>query len=110
MRRRNAYLDQIGLSRNSYCGNFVKERKLERFIERRKYGFDYSDVLNMDVAFMEWLHSHLKMYLAHTLDDLSFNSVEFEGKQYTIGEAIILIIETTKVWLLKVDNVNKALE
>lgn len=109
MKRKNAYLDQIGLSRDSYCGNFVKEHKLERFIERRKYGFDYRDVFNMDVAFMEWLYSHLKMYLAHTLDDLSFNSVEFGGKKYTIGEAINLIIEITKIWLLKVDDVNKAL-
>ena len=59
----------------------------------------------MDISFAEWVNSHLKLYLEHTLNDLSFNRVEFEGKEYSIGDAIALIIDITDEYLsIKKDN------
>lgn len=53
----------------------------------------------MDISFAEWVNSHLKLYLEHTLNDLSLNSVEFEGKEYSIGDAVDLIIDITDEYL-----------
>jgi hypothetical protein len=39
--RRNKYLDDLGIKIENYGSNFAKEKKVQRFIERRKYGFDY---------------------------------------------------------------------
>lgn len=35
--RRNKYLDDLGIKIGDYGGNFVKEKKFQRFIERRKW-------------------------------------------------------------------------
>lgn len=109
MKRRNEYLDKLGLSKNDYCGNFVKEKKIRRFLQRRRYGFDYRDVFNMDIAFAEWLYSHMKMHLEHNVHDLSFHSVVCNGKIYTIGEAIDLIVENTGEYLKMADAEESAL-
>lgn len=109
MKRRNVYLDQLGLSRDDCCGNFIHEKKIRRFVERRKCGFDYRNVFNVDIDFAEWLYSHMKMYLEHNVHDLSFNNIEFEGKTYTLGEAIDRIIEITGDYLKAKDSSRSAL-
>ncbi len=89
---RDKYLDELGLCSGVYKGNFVKERKLIRFIERRKYGYDYSDVMNLKISFAEWLYSHLKHFAKWNVHALDMHSIEFQGKEYTIDEAIELLI------------------
>lgn len=76
--RRNKYLDDLGIKRKNYASNFAKKDKIQRFFERRKYGFDYRETINMDLMFAEWLYSRLMMLLEQTDDDLTFNSIEFE--------------------------------
>lgn len=78
MLRKNTYLDELGLPRETYCGNFVKENKWQRLVERSKYGFDYRDVFNMDIAFAEWLYSHMRLYRKHDPGP-SVCDIEFEG-------------------------------
>ena len=49
----------------------------------------------MDLMFAEWLYSRLMMLLEQTDDDLTFNSIEFEGQSCTI-EGNIEILKATK--------------
>lgn len=97
--KRNKYLDDIGIKINDYGSNFIKDRKIQRFFERRKYGFDFRETINMDIMFAEWLYSRLMMLKEQTIDDLSFRSVEFEGEKYTIEQAINQILNITKDYL-----------
>lgn len=99
MSRKNKYLDDLGIPRENYGGNFVHERKLLRFRQRRCYGFDYRDVFNMDSSFAEWLYSHMRMYRDNSVHDDTMNTVAFEGREYTIAEAVDLIIEKTGEFL-----------
>lgn len=98
--QKNKYLDNIGIRRENYGSNFIKDRKVQRFIERMRYGFDYRDTVNMELLTAEVLYSRLKMLTDKTMDDLSFNHVEFEGKIYTIEEAFHRIMEACKDFLL----------
>jgi len=104
MLRKNIYLDELGLSRKGYGGNFVKENKIKRFIERRKYGFDYRDVFNMDISFAEWLYSHMKMYKEHSVHGGS--NIEFEGRTYELDEAVDLVIDVTGDYLKLMERVS----
>lgn len=97
--RRNKYLDELGIPRGIYGGNFVHEKKLMRLRQRVRYGFDYCDIFNMDVSFAEWLYSHMRMYKDCSVHDDRANSVSFEGKEYTIEEAVDWIIEKTGIFL-----------
>lgn len=97
--KRNKYLDDIGIKINNYGSNFIKNRKIQRFFERRKYGFDFSETVNMDLMFAEWLYSRLMMLKQQTMDNLSFHSIEFEGEQFTIEQAIDKILKATENYL-----------
>lgn len=96
---RNKYLDDLGIKRERYGSNFIKSHKLQRFIERRKYGFDYKETVNMDVIFAEWLYSRLTILIEQTMDDLTFNTVDFGGKTYSIDQAIHRILKATKDYI-----------
>lgn len=69
MNRKKQYLDELGIPRKIYCGNFVREKKVYRLFQRRCYGFDYRDIFNMDVSFAEWLFSHMRMYKDNSVHD-----------------------------------------
>ena len=99
MKVRNKYLDDLGIKRERYGSNFIKDQKIQRFIERRKYGFDHRQTVNMDLIFAEWLYSRLMMLLEQTMDDLTFHSVDFEGNTYTIEQAIHRILNATKEYI-----------
>ena len=99
MYRRNRYLDELGLPRKTYCGNFVHEKKLYRLFQRYHYGFDYRDIFNMDISFAEWLYSHMRMYKDNSVHDDTMHSIVFEGEEYTIEEAVEWIVEKTGAFL-----------
>lgn len=86
MSRKNRYLDELGIPRKIYGGNFVREKKVYRLLQRRQYGFDYRDIFNMDVSFAEWLYSHMRMYMDNSVHDDTANTIVFEGDEYTIEE------------------------
>ena len=102
--KKNKYLDRIGIRRENYGANFIKGRKVQRFIERLRYGFDYRDTVNMEMRTAEWLYSRLKMLTEKTMDDLTYNHVEFEGRTYTIEEAFDRIMNACKEFLLSCQN------
>lgn len=99
MWNRNKYLDDLGIKKENYGSNFIKERKIQRFIERRKYGFDYKETVNMNLIFAEWIYSRLMMLTEQTMDDLSYNTVDFECNTYTIQQAYQRILDATKEYL-----------
>lgn len=99
MMRKNRYLDGLGIPRQIYCGNFVREKKFFRLFQRCCYGFDYRDIFNMDASFAEWLYSHMLMYKNNSVQDDASNSIIFEEKEYTIEEAVNWIIEKTGAFL-----------
>lgn len=92
-------MDDLGIKIENYGSNFVKEKKFQRFIERRKYGFDSRQTINMDLTFAEWIYSRLMMLLEQTDDDLTFQSIEFEGVHYTIEQAIHRILKAAQEYL-----------
>lgn len=95
MKRRNQYISQLGVSRRIYGGNFIIEKKPYRMCQRYRYGFDYRDIFNMDMSFAEWLYSHMRMYKDNSVHDDTMATVTFNGKEYTIQEAVDWIIENT---------------
>jgi hypothetical protein len=101
--KRNRYLDEIGLKPEDYGTNYLKnETKLfRRFRERKIYGFDYRETINLDRTFIEWLYSHLRMYVDYCKSDLSFHTIEFDHKKYTIKKAINEIMDCCKEYLIQ---------
>lgn len=97
--RKNRYLDELGIPRALYRGNFIREKKFYRWIQRYHYGFDYRDIFNMDVSFAEWLYSHMRMYKENSVHDDTMHSIVFEENEYTIKEAVDWIIEKTGEFL-----------
>lgn len=93
------YLEELGIPRGLYGGNFIHERKMKRFLQRMRYGFDYRDVINMDISFAEWIYSHMRMYLQNSVHDDTYCSVEFDGKIYTIEDAVKRIIDGTGAYI-----------
>lgn len=99
MIRNNKYLDELGIPRGIYGGNFVHKKKMKRLRQRVQYGFDYRDILNMDVSYAEWLYSHMRMYKDCSVHDDTSCCISFEGKEYTIAEAVDWIVEKTGIYL-----------
>lgn len=102
----NKYLDDLGINIENYGSNFAKECKIQRFLERLKYGFDYRETINMDLMFAEWIYSRLMMLVEQTEDDLTFHSVELEGDKYTIEKAIQRILNATRNYLYFYEHVD----
>lgn len=67
--------------------------------QRFRYRFDYRDIFNMDLSLAEWLYSHMRMYKDNSVHDDTQNAVIFEGKEYTVEEAVDWIIEKTGAFL-----------
>lgn len=99
MKKRNRYLDELGIPRGVYAGNFVTEKKRYRLYQRYGYGFDYRDIFNMDVFFAEWLYSHMFMYREKSVHYDTMNVINFEGSEHTIEDAVDWIIEKTGEYL-----------
>ena len=99
MYRRNRYLDELGIPRSLYCGNFVREKKFYRLLQRYRYGSDYRDIFNMEVSFAEWLYSHMRMSKENSVHDDTMHSVVFDENEYTIEEVVDWIIEKTGAFL-----------
>lgn len=55
-------MDELGIPRGIYGGNFDHEKKMKHWRQRIQYGFDYRYIFNMDSTYAEWLYSHMRMY------------------------------------------------
>ena len=109
--QRNKYLDDLGLKITEYGTNFISndDKRSERWKEQREtFGFDSRECWNLDTRLIEWLYSHLMMYLeeASTVIDLSYYKFEHNDKSYTQEEAIRYIIERLGRYLVEIEEVS----
>lgn len=107
--QKNKYLDDLGLKITDYGTNFISdddERSEDWKKQREEYGFDSRECWCLNVKLIEWLYSHLMMYLedASTVIDLSYYKFEHNDKTYTQEEAIKYIIEKLKRYLVEIDE------
>lgn len=101
----NKYLEDLGLSLDKIGTNFCNDNdeRMEYWEKQQKeYGFDDRETWNMDHIFIEWLYSHLMMYLetgGKTIN-LDYHKFTFDGTEYTQREAIDYILNACKKYLL----------
>lgn len=112
--QRNKYLDDLNIPINKYGTNFMPDTDERNEIwnkQKEEYGFDSRECWNLDQTFIEWLYSHLMMYLedATGIIDLNYHKFEFDGKIYTQKEAIEFILEKLRNSLIDIyDDNNEA--
>ena len=99
--QRNKYLDDLGIPIDKYGTNFTSDtdsRNENWKKEREIYGFDSRECWNLDNTFIQWLYSHLMMYLedATSVINLEYHKFKFDGKTYTQKEAIDFILKRLK--------------
>ena len=109
--QRNKYLEDIGLKPWEYGVNWTVDNEKKQFRkwkkQRKKYGFDDRETYSMFTIYAEWPYSHLRMY-KKTADkigrsDLTYHTIEFEGKTYIQLEAIDKALKWTKYSLKNFD-------
>lgn len=106
--QRNKYLDDLGLDIKEYGGNYIYKEEADsdrrRLFEQQRedYGFDSRETWDLTYYFAEWLYSRLMMYkeLANEIVNLEFYKFDWKGKEITQIEAIDILIETSKGYLL----------
>ena len=104
--QRNKYLENIGLKQDEYGTNFISNKLDKRHRrwkkQRKEYGFDDRETWNLDSMFVQWLYSHLMMYKekASEVIDLEFRTFYWKGKDITQLDAIDIILNASKDYLL----------
>lgn len=106
--QRNKYLDALGIDIKDYGGNYIYDYKRSEsrkglFEQQRKdYGFDEWETYDLTYYFAEWLYSHLMMYKekASNTVNLEFYKFNWQGKEITQIEAIDILIESSKNYIL----------
>lgn len=101
---RNKYLEDIGLQSEQITSNTCgdnDDRKSRWDKQRELYGFDERETWALERTFVEWLYSHLKMYLdvAGEVIDLNFYKFEYKGEQCTQHKCIEIIISACEKYL-----------
>lgn len=101
----NKYIEDLGIPLKNIGTNFCDDtdgRNKKWKEERKIYGFDERETWSLDHYFVEWLYSHLMMYMetGGTVIDLNYHKFNFEGKEYTQKEAIDYILYACKEYLL----------
>lgn len=104
--RRNKYLEDLGIRRKDYNYNIRKLRiKLKLLKQKRKYGFDETEVWNMDLTYIEWLYSHLMLYKETNHCDLNSMMLQYYDiqtntyKSIKQSEALEFILAELKIYL-----------
>lgn len=93
--QRNKYLDELGIDIEEYGTNFIglDDKRHPQFDEERlAYGFDSRETWSLHDTFIEWMYSHLRMYLDENCVDLTYHKFNFKEKEYTQEEAIKYIL------------------
>lgn len=104
--QRNKYLDDLGIKQKDYGTNFCNpfdKRQPYWKQEQKLYGFDSRETWNLDHTFIEWLYSHCMMFKerAGIIVELTHPVFEYDGKSFTLLEAVDYIIECTKMYLIE---------
>lgn len=116
---RNKYLEDLGIKpiieKTRYnIVDFFKNipKAFHYFKQRRTYGFDSRECFNLNDTFVEWLYSHIKMYLEDADKIIVLDETEdyccffLDGEKYTQRQAIEYILKRCEDYL----TVDKYLE
>lgn len=100
--RNYKYLDDLGVPKEEQYQNWFDTTKgdsREPLWEEQRaiYGIDERATWNWNTEFIDYVYVHLKMYNEVNCVDLTYHKVDFEGKTYSVQEAIDEILE----WLEK---------
>ena len=101
--QRNKYLEDLGIPLVKIGTNFRDDNDDEQWKkERELYGFDSRETWSLDKIFVEWLYSHLMMFVkdCDEVIDLDYYKFEFEGREYSQREAIDYILQACKNYLI----------
>lgn len=104
--QKNKYLEDIGLKEEYYGTNFCNGKNDKRqkhwAKQRKKYGFDDRELWCLDVRYIEWLYSRCMMFKKKALKvfDLSQNTINYDGIEYNAQDALNIIIEVLKDFLI----------
>lgn len=110
--QRNKYLEDLGIKKRDYGTNFCddKDKRAKKWKkERKKYGFDDRETWNLNHTFVEWLYSHLMMYNKRGIVDTTFHKLNWQGKEITQQDAIDILKNAAKAYLLEPDSDDKFL-
>lgn len=101
--KKNKFLSDLGIPIERYGTNFTSKkdkRKKKWKKERKKYGFDSRETWNLQTITVEWIYSRLKMYDKVNCVDTTYHKFIWNEKEITLQDAINLIIESAKEYLL----------
>jgi hypothetical protein len=90
------YLDDLGLKIHEYGTNFISDedaRNIKWKQEQKEYGFDNRETWNLNISFIEWIYTRLKMYKEVCNIDLKFYKFNYKEEELTQGEIIDKILE-----------------
>lgn len=110
---RNAYLEgkPFELPPHKYGINFMddtdstREREKNWALQRAKYGFDERETWNLDIMFVEWLYSHIRMFKEIAPLPVEFPSYEMNGNKLTQSEAMEFILDACEFFILHHDEI-----
>lgn len=110
---RNAYLEgkPFEFPPHKYGINFMENtentRKREKYwaLQRAKYGFDERETWNLDVMFVEWMYSRIRMFKEIAPLPVASPDYETNGNKLTQGEAMDFILDACEFFLLHHDEI-----
>ena len=103
------YLDELGIPLKKQHTNFcdkTDDRWNRWKKQRKKYGFDDRETWNLDQMFVEWIYTRFKMYkeIGGKIVDLSYHKFQYKDREVTQEQAIDIIIEACKNYLLEIET------
>lgn len=103
------YLDELGIPLTEQHTNFCS-KKDKRWKEwkkqQRDYGFDDRETWNLDKMFVEWIYTRFRMYkeIGGKIVNLSYHKFQYKEREVTQEQAIDIIIEACKNYLLEIET------
>ena len=103
------YLDELGIPLTKQHTNFcdkTDDRWNRWKKQRKKYGFDDRETWNLDRMFVEWIYTRFKMYkeIGGKIVNLSYHKFQYKDREVTQEQAIDIIIEACKNYLLEIET------
>lgn len=103
------YLDELEIpleqQNTNYCNK--NDERWEKWKKQRKeYGFDERETWNLDHTFVEWIYTRFKMYkeIGGKIVNLSYHKFQYKDREVTQEQAIDIIIEACKNYLLEIET------
>ena len=92
------YLNDIGYQ--DWRKDMKKDKRNKKWKkERKKYGFDSRETWNLDSTMAELLYERLKMFNEVNLIDTHYHTIEIDGVEMSMQEAIDELLKSLKLRL-----------